>query len=90
MAKFTVRNDFVLIRSVKLEEVRGLAMPDTAIEGKKFIVEAIGDKVENLKVGDSVLAVGNLGTTVFPLPNHKDLVVVRQEAVALIVNEEPR
>ncbi len=82
------RNDYVLVRVVQLEEWHGLVMPETSIQGKEFVVEGIGPHVEDLEVGDKVLMTGNMGVTYYPIPNQKDLIITKQENVALRFEEE--
>lgn len=80
------RNDFVLIRIIdKGETDSGIAVPDLAIEGKEFVVEAVGPKVEGLVEGDKVLMIGQPGVSFFPLPKRKDLLVLQQEFVVLVL-----
>lgn len=83
--KFQPRNDWVLIRIVRLDATdQGLAMPDSAIEGKTFHVVAAGADVEDLEPGDRVLMIGQRNTTYFEVPNSRDLIVIRQEYVVLV------
>ena len=88
MITYRPRNDQVLVRIVPVEDVRGIKMPQVSIEGKNFRVEAMGPKVEGLSVGDHVLMIGRKGTEYYPLPNCNDLLIIRQEFVALIVEGE--
>lgn len=86
--KYRPRNDMVLIRQVDHGKTKsGIAIPQISIQGKGFFVEAVGPDVENLKVGDKVLMTGTLGGTYFEVPFDKDLMVMRQEFVILIVEE---
>jgi hypothetical protein len=82
------RNDLVLVKVVNLGEVRGVAMPDIAMQGKVYIVEAVGPKVEGLKQGDEVLIGGKANEDWAFLPSSKDLFITRQENVLLVVREE--
>jgi hypothetical protein len=75
------RNDQVIIREHKRSILDGLAMPDESIEGKVFIVEAIGPKVEGLKVGDKVWMSGLLNATYANLPCESDLLIMEQKYV---------
>lgn len=85
---FYPRNDYVLIRIQELGQTpSGIALPDQAVAGKKFIVEAMGDKVEDLDIGDSVMMMGQAGVQYFELPNRKDMLVIRQEYVVLVIED---
>jgi NADPH:quinone reductase-like Zn-dependent oxidoreductase len=83
--KYLLRNDFVLVRIIDLGFMKGIAMPQSSINGKQFVVEALGPDVETLKVGDKVLMLGNVGVTAFPLPNANNLIVLKQEYIALVI-----
>ena len=88
--KLIPRNDFVLVRLEKVEQVRGVAMPDIAVEGWKFIVEAVGTKdCTDLKLGDVVMINGIKGQHYSKVPNHPHLIIVRQECVILKVEPLP-
>ncbi len=83
---FRPRNDYVLIRIVEVGETpSGIAIPQISIEGKEFHIVALGPKVEDLKIGDKVLMVGQQGVDFFPLPRSKDLIMIREEHVVLVV-----
>jgi hypothetical protein len=82
---YRVRTNFVLCRIVKVEEVDGIAMPDQAIEGKEFHVVGKGRNVTDLEVGDKVLLGGPRGSEFYPVPGKKDLVVVLEENVVLVI-----
>ena len=86
------RADWVLVRVSRARDVKGLQMPQTAVEGKEFTVEAIGpDALEHgpLKVGDKVLMTGSKsGAEFYPLPNNHELILIRSEFVALVLREE--
>ena len=83
------RGDFVLIRIVELgQTVSGIAMPQTAVQGKEFQVVAIGPQVDDLMEGDKVLMIGKLNTDYFALPNSKELIVIKQEYVVLVVEHD--
>ncbi len=85
--KFIPRNDFVLFRLVDRQMVRGVYVPQISAQGKERIIEAIGPKVEDLKVGDKVFVIGQMGEDVVALPNDKDLFLTKQTNVVLIVEE---
>jgi hypothetical protein len=81
----TARNDMVLVRIVdKGRTESGIAMPDMAQEGKEYIVESIGPKVEGLDIGDKVLVLGARGSTWEFIPNSRDLFIVRESAIPLV------
>lgn len=79
------RNNLVLIRRMARGKVRGLVMPDAAAEGQKMVVEAVGPKVEDLDVGDEVLAIGIPGEDLVRIPGHTDLYLVREGNVLVVV-----
>ena len=82
------RNDFVLVRIVELGETKsGIAVQQISIQGKQFVVVAIGPLVEDLKVGDKVMMIGKVGDQYYPLPNYKDLLVISEQNVVLILED---
>ena len=85
--KFVPRNDFVLFRLVDRQMVRGVYVPQVSAQGKERVIEAIGPKVEDLKVGDKVFVIGEVGVDVVALPNDKDLYLTKQINVVLVVEE---
>lgn len=86
---FKCRGDWVLLRIIQREESEGgVALPQIGDSGKENVVIATGPKVEHLKVGDKVLAVGGLNVNMFQLPRHNDLVVAKEEAVAIILTHK--
>lgn len=86
---FYPRNDYCLIKIVELGATpSGIALPDYAIAGKKFVVEAMGEKVEDLDIGDSVLMKGQRGVEYYELPNRPDLLVIKQEFIVLVIEDE--
>lgn len=49
---FHPRNDWCLLRIVEVGETdSGIAVPQIAVEGKEFVIVAVGDKVEGLRAG---------------------------------------
>ena len=82
------RNDYCVIQVNEIGETpSGIAMPDYSVQGKEFIVVAMGNSVEDLDIGDRVLMLGNQGVTYFPLPNSKNLIVIKQEHIVLVIEE---
>ena len=78
------RNDYVLVEIKNIGETgAGIKLPQNAIEGKEFIVKAVGPAVVDLEPGDKVLMIGHQGTNYYPLPGRHDLIVIRQECVVL-------
>lgn len=87
---YRMRNDFVLVRIVTLgKSPGGVVIPDIAKEGKRLVVEGVGPKVENLKVGDVVECIGTVGQDLAKLPNDRDLFVTRESNVVLVVEFTP-
>ena len=82
------RNDFVLYRIVDRGSVRGLAMPQRIQQGKDIIIIAIGPKVEGLKVGDCVLAIGTKGQDLVEVPNESKLYLTREQNVVVVIEGE--
>lgn len=89
---YVPRNDFVLLRVVKTKPPIGeLHFPDGSSESKKMIVVAVGpavrDSVSRLEAGDEVLALGNMNVNYFEVPHARDLIVIKQEHVVLVMGE---
>ena len=82
------RNEFVLFRRVDRGSVRGVAVPEASAQGKELVIEAIGPEVEDLAIGDIVLAIGTMGEDVVPVPNEHDLYLTRQSNVVAVVQRE--
>jgi hypothetical protein len=68
--------------------LRGITIPPNAPQAKERIVIAIGPKVEDLEVGDSIIGTGKMGEDVVPLPNEQDLYLTRQSNILLVIEEE--
>lgn len=83
--KLRPRNDYVVIRCERVEEVRGVAMPEISSEGKKYVVESVGPEVDDLNPGDVVRCIGELGITFAPIPNFPDRIIIREENVVLVL-----
>lgn len=86
--KFRPRNENVLIRVRDLGKFKGIAMPDSAVQGKEYVIEAIGPKVEDLYVGDKVFMIGEFRADYDYLPHTKDLLLIHQRNVALVIEGE--
>lgn len=78
------RNDFVIVREEKLDEVRGLFMPQVSREGTTYVVESAGSKVTDLKPGDIVRINGERGTHWDYVPNYQNMIIVREECVVIV------
>ncbi len=64
-------------------------LPQQSVQGKQFYVEAMGEKVKNLAVGDRVQMVTYQGKgDFFPLPNDNSLLIIREEYIALVYPKE--
>ena len=84
------RNEYVLIRGEKIEQLRGVALPDGSSESTRFVVVAFGPKVEGLKEGDEVRLVQSPRDPAISLrPQFPDLFVVKQESVILVLERLP-
>lgn len=81
------RGDNVLVRVVQHGAHKGLAMPDRAVEGKEYVLMAKGPKVEELEIGDKVLMVGTMGVDWDFLPSCKDLLVIKQGNIIVVLGK---
>lgn len=88
MSNWIPRNDYVLVRIEKIDPGDGIAMPDTAIEGKRFVVAAVGPKVEDLALGDEVLMKGDMGVDCAQVPRELNLVIIQEKNVLLVREKE--
>lgn len=82
------RNDFVVIKAEKVGLVRGLEMPQTSAESERYVVQAVGPKVEGLQPGDVVLVIGEKGLNWSMIPRERDLFVTREENIIMKVTED--
>ena len=83
-ANYRCRGDFVLFRIIDRGIHRGIAMPNIAAQGKDKVVIAIGPKVEDLKVGDKVLVIGQPGQDVVQVPTEPNLFLSREANIVLV------
>lgn len=79
------RNDMVLLREITVDKRGSLIMPQRSEQAKKRVVVAVGPKVEGLEVGDEVIGTGQQGVDWAYLPNHPDLIAVREANIILVV-----
>ncbi len=79
------RNDCVIVRRVVHDEVRGLKMPQSSLEGKDYFVHAVGQKVENLNVGDQVIITGRKDHEWIEVPGEPDLIFNTEEFVPIVL-----
>lgn len=82
------RNDFVLLRVVDKGRVSTIITPQVSAQGKERIVLAVGPKVKDLAVGDSVFIIGSLGQDVVQLPNESDVYITKESNVVLVVRKD--
>lgn len=87
---FLPRNDFCLLRFVDLGKAGKLIMPSQAAQGKEWRVAAVGPKVTDLKKGDRVqpaAVTDDKNPIIFQLPSHKDLMLIREQYLAMVYGE---
>ena len=80
------RNDYVLLRLVSRDTVRGIAMPESSAQGKKWLVESFGPDVVGLKVGQEALPLGQLGEDIAALPSDPTLFLTKQSNIPVVVS----
>lgn len=88
MKKYVPRGDMVVIRVETRGTVRGVAVSERSAEGARFTVYAVGPDVVGLKPGDEVLAVGENGKDYGYIPGEKDLFIIKQANVPVVISEE--
>lgn len=87
--KYRPRNDFVLLRRVKIDRTKeGLVMPDISEEGYITVIEAIGPTVEDLEVGDQVMAIGSPGVDLVVLKTDRNLFMTKEANVLVVLEKE--
>jgi co-chaperonin GroES (HSP10) len=85
--KYKPRNDNVLIRLVRRDKVGGIAVPQVSSEGRSYVVEGLGPKVEGLALGNQVMMTGQVKVDWDFLPGETDLLIIRQENVLCVIEE---
>lgn len=86
---YTPRGSWVLIRQVRIDLTPGgIAVGDGSAEAYKHVIEAVGSKVEDLQVGDEVLALLMTGEAqnFVQIPGERQLVATKEVNVVLVVN----
>lgn len=85
------RKSFVVIRVVSLGKSKDgrIHLPDSAIEGKQYVVHAIGPDVKDLHVGDTVLMQGNQNEDWGYMPGTREFLVIDERNVVLIFEDKP-
>jgi hypothetical protein len=90
MLMFTPRGPFCVIRVTHIDtNAAGLALSQSSAEAKQFHVESIGPAVKELQPGDRVLMVGKRNEQFWDIPGHNGLMLVKEEAVSLVITETP-
>ena len=82
------RNDFVIWRLVDKGMVGKLHVPEASAQGKERIVVAVGPDIKDLKVGDKIYVIGQVGADVIGMPDESNLYICKQANVILIVEED--
>ena len=90
MPKYQARDSFVVIRRRRVKRlVRGfLHVPENNPISTDFIVESIGAKVENLKVGDEVMIIGKKDEAYFDIPGETDYFVIDARLIPYSINRD--
>ena len=79
------RNDYVLVRVIDHAQTpTGIALPTTAIQGKEFVVEKVGDAVKDLKAGERVLMIGKEGEDWARIPGDNNLLLIKEPNIVLV------
>lgn len=85
------RKSFVVVCVVSLGKMQDgrIHLPDSAIEGKQYIVHAIGPDVKDLNIGDKVLMQGNQGSEWGYMPGTREFIVIDERNVVLVFEDKP-
>jgi len=89
MQRFKPRGKWVVIRRVVSDKTKGgIAVPSGSSEGNRFYVEAVGPDVGGLAVGNWIHVCADDGKgQVYPIPREKDLYIVNEKYLAIVVEE---
>lgn len=83
--KYHARNDVVIVRLVKAEELNGLIMPERSAEGNYWEIVAVGPDCGDLKAGQRVVGASPGSGLMFPVPGEKGMLAVDQKHVLALV-----
>ena len=89
--QYLPRKDFVMLRLSNREtNEMGIALPQRSSSSLQFRVEAVGDDVRNLSVGDRVIVYAKQGMgDYYELPTDSNLILLREEfSAARVVESE--
>ncbi len=83
--KYRPRNDYVVLKLSNIDKTAaGVVIPKANAEGRIWTVVTCGPKVEDLKPGDVVTPMGEVGQDIALLPREMDLYILRQENILLV------
>jgi hypothetical protein len=77
------RGSSVVVRLEVLEQSGGIKLPEKSPEGKLWFVDSVGEKVENLKVGDQVEPNGEQNVDWAFIPRFPNLIVINERNIVL-------
>mgnify|MGYP001596401512 CR=1 FL=1 len=87
--KYRPRNDYVVLRLHNMDKTpAGVVIPKANAEGRVWTVVATGPKVEDLKVGDVVNPMGEVGQDIALLPRERDLYITREGNILMVQETE--
>lgn len=84
--RYRPRNDFVLFSIHDEGKVGSIAMPNIAAQGKRYVVEAVGQEVKDLKPGDEIITL-DAQNSVAQLVNERNLYLTRQANVICVIEQ---